>query len=280
MAMARDVTRVAILLLLLPALAGSPLAAGAPPADDQHVLVVAITEGPDPIPQIIWAAPDGIWPPIAVDPGRADGRPHIAHDGSGPVVVWAYRSGGDHDVALLRWTGAAWAPLEIVAGGPANEIDPRAFVTSSGLIHAVWWVPHPTPVVQYAQGRPGTFGYRQSVAIAARRPSVVQWLGSVLVAFERDAAAGQQIVLATRGGVGGFTQSPLFQVARTEPLDVVLHAEGGVLWMDWKASDTEMAYSIAAGATWSSPVTVPWHDPSWAGTEEVRATIRQIVLVP
>lgn len=266
--------RVLVSLLLL-------VSGGVAAADEaQHVLVVGITEGPDPIPQIVYAESGNVWPPIALDPRRNDGRPHVAKDGSSPIVVWAYKLSSDHDVALLRWVGGAWAPLEIVAGGPQNEIDPRAFVSSSGLYHVVWWVPGGTPSVQYAQGRPATFGYRQTVASAARRPSVVQWLSSVLIAFERDAAGGQQIVLATRGAVGAFTQTPLFLVARTEPLDVVIHTEGAKLWMDWKASNTEMAYSTASGTSWSQPQTVPWHDPSWAGTEEVRKTIRQLVLTP
>jgi hypothetical protein len=99
------------------------------------------------------------------------------------------------------------------------------------------------------------------------------------VAYERDSSPGhQEIVLATRGIIGAFSHETLFEIERTDPLDVVLHVEDGLLWMDWKASANEMAYSKKIGGVWTQPTAVPWEDQSWAGAEAARRLIRGLVL--
>lgn len=245
-------------------------------------LVASITEGPDPIPRVIWAPTDRIYPEIPTVPGRDDGRPDVFRDAAGNVIVtWAYRDGADYDVALLRWNGLAWAPVEFVTAGGSDEIDPRAAAGPGGQLHVVWWVAGPAERVYHAQGPPGALGYRQLVATDARRPAVAVVNGAPIIAWERTSGDGrQQIVVASRGFGGTFLPAPLFEVERSEPLDVALHYEGGVLWMDWKASDTEMAYSKRVRGLWTAPITVPWQEPTWEGSEEIRRDIRRIVLNP
>lgn len=269
-----------VLVALLSATVGPTPAERAETENHQKVLIAGITEGPDPIPQIIWVPLDHVYPPIDLPQGRCDGRPDVTKGPAGhPVVTWAYKLRSDSDVALLRWDGSAWAPVEFVVATSANEIDPRAFTSLSGQIHVVFWVPGSPERVYYAQGRPGAFGNPRTVASGARRPSVTQWGGSVLVAFERDLGPGrQQIAVASASLGGSFVETPLFEVERSEPLDVVLHQEGGQLWMDWKSAAAEMAYSKNAKGLWSEPVAVPWNDPTWAGSEDVRKTIRDLVL--
>lgn len=267
-------------LLLLVAI-GS-LSAGPGGANGEGDTIVAgITEGPDPIPQVFWLPGDNIYPSIDTGPLRSDGRPHMTLDpDSHPVVTWAYREGIKRDIALLRWTGARWDGPHFVTHSFIEELDPRAFVSFFDLYHVVWWIDGSTEKVYYTSGHPGEYGYSRIVA-NGRRPSVVQWGSSVLVAFERDAGGTQQeIVIATKDMTGQFSLSPIFQVPRSEPLDVVLHLEENQLWMDWIASDSEMAYSTNVNGFWTTPILVPLTSQTWAETEAIRQSIRQLVIAP
>jgi hypothetical protein len=250
--------------------------------DGSVLLVVQITEGPDPIPQSIWD-PVGYWDrelTLNSDGGiRGDGRPDVAEGASAPIVTWSWRAASDHDVALGRWTAAGWQ-TEFLTSDGANELDPRVFAAPDGSLHATWWVP--VGQVYYLSNAGGGWGLPQRVTAApqhGRRPSVATWRGSVLVAYERDAGPGiQQAVCTTLAP--GRPSSPLavFNVARTEPLDVIVHVSGDRLWMDWKHSATEIAYSVRGESAWSQPATVAWTDPSWLGERDARARVRRLVL--
>lgn len=274
-------SRVAKLLVVMATLAVTLWAAQALlAASTDYVLVAGITEGPDPIPRVIWVPVDRLYPGMQLEPDRSDGRPDVSLDPAGrAVVAWAYRSAAGHEVAVLRWDRTSWGPVRFVTSSPAVELDPRAFVAPGDSLHVVWWVEGPTDRVYYLQPQGGGPGFPQMVASDARRPSVVVAGGEVLLAYERDAAPGRrEIVLASRGVLGTFRATPLFEVPYGGALDVVLHYEKGRTWLDWKSGSGVMAYSERVGTSWTAPVTLPWSDPSWAGSEDVRRQIRQIVL--
>jgi hypothetical protein len=111
------------------------------------------------------------------------------------------------------------------------------------------------------------------------RPSVVTWGGTILVASEVDVGeGGREIVLSTRLEPGDFNSESVNFSSEDQPLDVVLHTAQGRLWMDWRHSGTEFAYSEYVGNAWTAPATVPWTDDSWLMLEQVRLIIRGIVL--
>ena len=58
----------------------------------------------------------------------------------------------------------------------------------------------------------------------------------------------------------------------------MLHTEWGQLWMDWRDSSTQFAYSEFDGGEWISPTPVPWNDDSWLRLEQIRLTIRNLVV--
>jgi len=267
-----------VLAIVAPAVAEEP----AEDEADDDVLVAGITEGPDPIPQIIWADAGTLYPSMDVPSGRSDGRPDVTDDPEGnPVVTWAYRNGADHDVALLLWGGDSWNPIEFVTSGSSNEIDPRASVDSTGQFDVVWWVPGAVDTVFHVRGKPGSFGHPRAVAVGGRRPAVASFGGTTLLAYERDAKPGTKEIVLVSAGIGGsYASSPLFVVAHAGPLDVALHHEDGRLWMDWRASGSSMAYSSSTDGRWSPPAAVPSTDPTWSGTQQVRSAIRQLVLSP
>ena len=63
----------------------------------------------------------------------------------------------------------------------------------------------------------------------------------------------------TRLEPGNFTtRSSSTRPPRTCPLGVMLHTEWGQLWMDWRHSGTQFAYSEFDGGEWMSPTMVPW----------------------
>jgi len=49
------------------------------------------------------------------------------------------------------------------------------------------------------------------------------------------------------------------------------------LWVDWKHSETEYAYSEQVDGEWMPPVFLPWTDDSWVRAEEARKAIRTII---
>ena len=267
---------------LLTAVISVSLLSTVPVPADESGFVAGITEGPDPIPHVLWGPIDGFFPGLDLGPGRSDGRPDITKDPQGnPVITWAYRQGIAQNVALLRWGGSAWLPVEFVTSGITVRLEPRIYATSSQYFHVVWWVAGATDRVYHTQGRSGSFAYARIVAENARRPSVLQAGLNVYVVYERAAGSGtQEIVVAIRSLAGSYVANPIFLVDRAGPLDIVIHEDTGRIWMDWKTSDAEMAFSTLVNGMWLAPVTVPWDDSSWAGSEATRARIREIVLGP
>jgi hypothetical protein len=251
-----------------------------------YVVVVAIIEDPDPIPLIIWEPVRDIDPSriLNADGGpRGDGRPDADYDpiAGRPAVVWAFNAGVHHDIVFAEWLGDAWGSTSRITTGVENEIDPRIFIEDNGTAHVVWWVPgSPTPL-RYVVRAAGSSTWSAPQALtppgaSGRRPSVAIVGGELVVAYERNAAGGQEVVVARRSGVAWST-TVVASTPRLEALDPVLHLENGTLWVDWKHAIGVVAYS-RFGGTWSAPAVVPWLDPSWFGEQDARALVRQAVL--
>jgi len=256
--------------------------AGAPEATDPKFrLILGITEGPDPIPQIIWTREGSVYPQTLSFGSASDGRPDTAKRGTRPMVVWARRASLENDIAFTQWNGVRWRPIQSLTRGFPDELDPRIHSEPGGTVHIVWWV-NGAETVQHLSGNPGIWSLPREVTNAGRRPSVASWDDQVFIAYERDAgASGQEIVLATANPDLTYTGTPLFVIDRADALDVVLHSEGAQVWMDWKHADGEMAYSVLnAQVGWTDPIAVEWLDPSWTGTSRIRDMIRQLVVAP
>ena len=87
----------AVLLLSIGSHAYAEVSADTPAA--VNVLILGITEGPDPIPQVLWEPVREVDPILFLNPDgapRGDGRPDIAFapDTGWPHVVWSYNAGG------------------------------------------------------------------------------------------------------------------------------------------------------------------------------------------
>lgn len=252
------------------------------PQDQVAVLVLGIIEGPDPIPQVLWQPVRDIDPELILNPEgavRGDGRPDITFDPATgwPHVVWAYANGTDHDIAYSRWNGSGWLEPEFLTSDTADQIDPRIHIDGE-TIYVVWCEAGPDAIWLTSRTGDGAWEPPDQV-YTGMRPSVVTWGGTILVASERsDGQGGKEIFLSSSQGQGSFHTEPVNSNPVNVPLDVILHSEQGKLWMDWRRSADEFAYSEFDGADWRPPATVPWTDGSWVTIEEVRLVIRGIVL--
>jgi hypothetical protein len=253
-----------------------------------YILILGIIEDPDPIPTISWEqARDGATDPLLdVDGGlRNDGRPDEAFDPETgwPVVTWARSAGSGYDIAFSSWTGEHWSEIEFLASSAHDEMDPRAHIDAFRKTFIIWWIAGSPDKVFLTSRAGGVIHWKDQTLIAndARRPSVVTHDDWIVVAFERDlAAGGQEVVVAFIAEDGSIATEILAATSRSERLDAVVHSSGRLLWVDWKHSDVEFAYSIMEDAGWSAPVTVPWTDKSWIGEETVRRIIEVEVLSP
>ena len=253
-----------------------------------RMIILGIIEGPDPIPQVLWEPVRDVDPELYLNPegaARGDGRPDVAMDPqtAWPHVVWAWNNGTDHDIAYSRWTADGWSETEFLTSGTSNEIDPRVFVDQE-TIYVVWWEDQSNKVWLVTRLRAGEWEISELVSHTlqtGRRPSVISWGGTVLVAAENDdGQGGTEILVATRQAQGAYATETVGSVSQSDALDVVLHAGHGKLWMDWRHSGEEFAYLEFDDAAWGTPVTVPWIDDSWIKLEEVRLCIRNFVLAP
>jgi hypothetical protein len=248
------------------------------------VIVLGIIEGPDPIPQVIWAPVRDIDPVLYLNPdgaGRGDGRPDIFINpvtGS-PHVVWAYDNGSDFDIAYSYWTGSGWRQTEFITASVADELDPRIFIDDDA-IYVVWWEPTSSAIGLIKREHLGEWQPVESVGgLIGERPSVVTWGGTVFVASERDdGMGGTDIVLSTRVGADVYDSEIVGNAPDVSPLDVVLHTEQGKLWMDWRHSSASYAYSEHSGSGWNPAASVPWTETNWVQLEEVRLCIRNMVM--
>jgi len=252
------------------------------------LILLGITEGPDPIPQVIWEPLRDVDPSLFLNregAARGDGRPDAAFHPSSfwPHVVWAFHAGTDHDIGYSAWNGSGWGDVEFLTSTVSDDLDPRIFIGPGGMVYVVWWEAGTEQVWMSARST-GFSNWEDPEPVtglvdAGRRPSVVVSGGVVRTAYERDASpAGQEIVVATRVGVGVYDLEVIALSQSTLALNVILHDEQGILWIDWRHSDTEFAYSAYDGGTWSGLNTLPWTDDSWARADEARRVIRGIVL--
>lgn len=228
---------------------------------------------------------------------RGDGRPDVAVDPQNgyPAAVWSYSTGLGLDLALSAWTYreettptsfealtgpvtyTAWGPTELISERLQHELDPRIHIDEAGTVFVVWWEEGAQEGV-YLTARQAGAQWREPrrVVPSGRRPSVLAWHGTLLVACELESSAqGQEVVV--RSSVAQFV---IGGTNRTEPLQPALHSWEDNLWIDWIHSDHEIAYASFVDGSWEKPSVIPWRNRSFIGMEEGRMMIRATILAP
>ena len=193
------------------------------------------------------------------------------------MAVWAYNAGGDFDIAFSEWDGTEWTATDFLTASTDDERDPRLFVEPDGTVHVVWWAPGPSERVCLATRETGSSTWGLPVEVTSgtengRRPSVTVFNGELSVAYERGSATPgmvQDVVIATRQPGRGFVFETIGATARTEALDVVLHAEQGTCG---PTGSTKSASSAAPNTRRgpAGPGTRPSRGPTRPGSESKR----------
>ncbi len=250
---------------------------------------VGITDGIDPIPQI-WQQYSDLPPDWVLNPSgaeRGDGRPDIAfHPNGHPVAVWSYARGNGFDIALSRWQGNGWSPIEFVTSTPQDELDPRLFLKADGTIYITWWVDLPLPRVELtargsAEDLWATPYWITNLTEAGVRPSVAWSANSLWVAYERDATESllntREVAVRRQNQLDVFVLEYIADTEYDGAIDPVLHAPPGKFWMDWRFSEDQFAYAEINDPAGNGANFEPWTDASWIGIESIRLLIAGMV---
>ncbi len=256
-----------------------------------NTILMHIVDGPDPIGALGWQQVRAIPTAQILNTsgvGRGDERPDFTWQAVNgwPVATWAYCAGTDYDIAFSEWDGSSWTPAEFLTFSTNNELDPRIFLETNGTTHVTWWVAGPTDQVFLATRTTGSSQWSTPVQVTpastgGRRPSVAVFDGVLLVAYERECdepESAQEIVVARQQAGGGFLDEIVAQTVRDLRLDVILHAENGRLWVDWKHDASTFGYAERGTTAWNAPGNEPWAESTWIGVEDIRRTIRRNLL--
>jgi len=233
------------------------------------VYELGVVDDPDPTPTGWRIVTGGIPSRIILNPNgeaNGDGEPSILrHPSTGlALVAWARNSENGFDVVLSRFENGAWTEPQVIAGTPANELDPHLVLDADGIVHLFYWVDGTTPQVLHTQAPADLSSWSSPVMVSqpaqpACRPAGAFWNGVLRVAYEvHDFGYGnspRQVVLSRYEG-GAFVPEI---VAMTNNLGAVrpqVHSHAGHLWVDWIDAETtggsgEVAWTrLDAGGHW------------------------------
>jgi len=285
--------------LVLTALLGLPAAAevgtyirtlGGPSA----YVIQGIIDEPEPIDSFtVWLRyfEDSPNRRVLNDQGFAnqDGRPSLLYATTTgfPMAAWARNSPAGYDIVISQFDGTEWSAPQVVAGSPADELDPTlALDPVDGSIHLVYWIDDGSQRVVHRQAPADLSAWSPEAPVsqvgdAAVRPSAAFHEGALRVVYEvHDLGQGttpRQIVLATHDGQGfiheilATTQHP----GRNWP---EVHATGNRLWVDWIDADNEVAWTrLATDGSWD-PIEVECFATPEQRDFHVRGQVRQLAL--
>lgn len=218
------------------------------------VLAAWPPEDPDPVPWLRYS-PIGSPRVVLNDQGtvNGDGIPSIAVDlvSGWTLVAWARNSSSGFDVVLSRFQNGSWTDPEVLAGTPANELDPSLVIEPDGTVHLLYWVDGPTPRVMHRQAPADLSAWSDPVQVSAdgelaSRPTGVVYRGVLHVAYEVDdygvGTAPRDIVVARSSG-SGFSPEIVAVTNNTGPVRPEIHSANDRLWLDWIDADGEMAWT-------------------------------------
>lgn len=208
--------------------------------------------------------PVGVWIPyhnstefhFGLNPtgdANGDGKPSILLDPSSGLAVaaWSRHGAAGYDVVLSHSTGGAWSEPQVLAGFPANALDP--FLLQSpvdGTIHLLYWIQDTAPRIMHRQAPADLSSWSPAVQVSqvgeiACRPSAVFHQSVLTVAYEsHDLGYGltpRRIVVATPDGQG-FQETT---VATTQQIGAnwpEVHSRNGRLWVDWIDINSNMSW--------------------------------------
>lgn len=225
---------------------GAVMVQGSPGPRIVYILGI-IEDGPTPWSSIAWRPVGaGTGGRIALNPqgeANGDGAPTLlSNPATGMVAAaWARNSASGFDVVVSQFVDGAWTAAQVVAGSPAQELDPQLVLDPDGSVHVFYWVDGATRQVFEVTAPPDLSSWSAPVVVSqpgesACRPAGAFYNGVLHVAYEvhnfGNGNSPREVVLA-RFDNGAFTPEV---VAMTNNLGSVypqVHGHGGRLWVDW-----------------------------------------------
>ncbi len=204
-----------------------------------------------------WLVERDIDPALALNPEgdwNHDGLPSFDIDPKTgyPSVVWAWFDGTDYEIALARWTGESWSTWQILTDNETDDLDPSVTFGDDGKTHVSWWRPGVFDQVWYIEGDANRARWSNETRVTggfdgARPDTAWSQIGPV-VAFQSNLGNfGMRQVFVARGG-DPWLQEPVAMTPYNGPaddgnIDVKIHAQDDLLWVDWVNSDGQLAWS-------------------------------------
>ena len=202
----------------------------------------------------------------ATGDANGDGDPSLVSDAVSGLVVaaWSRNSPSGFDVVVSRFVDGAWTAPAVVAGSPANELDPQLALGPDGSVHLFYWVAGPTPQVFHVVAPANLSSWSAAVLVsppgeAARRPAVAFYDGVLHVAYQLDNFGNgntpRQVVLA-RLDNGTFIPEVVAVTENLGDVEPQVHSHSGHLWVDWVDAQTtggsgEIAWTrLTAAGQW------------------------------
>jgi hypothetical protein len=221
--------------------------------------VQAIIDDPDPVNTgVVWRrhSPAGSRRIVLNEQGEAngDGDPSVLYSTFGrmPVVAWARNSAQGFDVVVSRFAGGVWSEPDVLAGSPADELDPAlALDPTDGSVHVVYWINDGSPRVVHRQAPADLSTWSAPVIVSppgeiAARPSATFHGGALRVVYEAHnmvlGGLPRQIVLATDIGAG-FSIEVLATSGNPGPNRPQVHGGPAGLWAEWIDAEVEMSWT-------------------------------------
>ena len=265
------------------------------------IILGRIIEDSDPVENSIWEMirPNhyAMLNPYGAVGERTDGTPSIVRLGDGTAIAfWDYGlSSSDRDIVMSRWLPEGWTPTEWVSDAPELEYDPHAALDDDGAIHLAWWLRPVAGIAREVRYRSlaadGSWGPSETVATSNvliqpqnaarsfRHADVAVNQGNVYLAYEAtdNISGARWIEIAKRQGAGDYTYSEMFQLDAGTAVELGLHNDANVMWLEWRVDEDHFAYSVFDGTTWSVPTEIALAGSTWIAIEQVRSEIRRAV---
>ncbi len=220
---------------------------------------------------------------VAASTPSADPPDLMVNPVSGLIeTVDATWSGSNYNVRITDVTSdgkqvGSW----LLTTNPANDLDPRIAIASTGDAITVWWRDLSVDQLVYRKrvGTNGSWGNERmagNVSDSNSHPRIVYAFGKPYIAYQiqgsRNRSVGAQIIDETPEPVPSIVATTTY----SGNLDIQLSFESGHLWVTWIDAGSNVGYSeyYFAAQRWSVPALESYaEDSAAAARDRIRTSI-------
>ena len=178
------------------------------------------------------------------------------------------------EIRFARLIGGQWTTSEVLSSDADPFDQPSLAFEVDGAEAAAWATDsyaivlrrRPSQATSWSSGVP-----LSDTDEIAHSPSVAVYDGDVYVTYEVETGSGRAVQVAKMDPGNSVERSLVALTSSGSPLNVKIHAEGGLLWADWVASTEVMGFSVYIDGAWG-------HDQSeaYSGVDDQESARRRI----